>query len=100
MSKYKVGEIVISEYGFSKIMKFYKVINVKHIDNINELDDNIDFKYEWENKEEIYKDPYIYDIELHFNVCFKENSKFNEDEYNIFKIKKHQLSSQIQKITE
>ena len=89
MSKYNINEIVLSEFGFDKKLEKYKIKNIRPM-NKHELDDIIDFKYEWNNKEQIYKDSYIYDLEL----CDNKLNK-NEDEYNIFKKKNQQLTSQI-----
>tara|TARA_X000000950_G_C13895566_1_gene652648 strand:- start:1829 stop:2116 length:288 start_codon:yes stop_codon:yes gene_type:complete len=93
MSKYSVGEVVLSHFGFDKKMKKYNITNVRYMDKYH-LNEIIDFRYEWNNEEQIYNDPYVYDLELSYN----ESKNEDEYEYKIFKEKKDQLTSQIQKI--
>ena len=92
MSQYKINETVLSEFGFDNKLEKYKIVNIRYM-NKYELDNIIDFKYEWNNTEQIYNDSYIYDLEL----CDNELNK-NEDVYDIFKKKNQQLTSQIIKI--
>ena len=93
MSKYNIDDVVLSKSGFDGNLKKFKVTNVRYVDEYK-LNDIISFRYEWNNKEKIYEDPYVYDLELSCN----KNSEINEDEYNIFKEKKDQLTSQIVKL--
>lgn len=69
MSKYAVGDIVLSTCGFDGILGQYRVNNTRWL-NKNEIEDEIDFKYEWENAEQIKKDPYVYTLEYcEDNIC-------------------------------
>jgi hypothetical protein len=90
MSKYKIDDVVLSKFGIDEKLEKFKVINVRYVDEYK-LNDIISFRYEWNNKEKIYEDPYVYDLELY---CDKNNEIY-EDEYKIFKEKKDQLTSQI-----
>ena len=93
MSKYNIDDVVLSKSGFDGNLKKFKVTNVRYVDEYK-LNDIISFRYEWNNKEKIYEDPYVYDLELYCN----KNSEINENEYKIFKEKKDQLTSQIVKL--
>ena len=69
MSKYAIGNIVFSSCGFDGILGQYRVINSRLL-NKRDLEDEIDYRYEWKNAEQIKKDPYIYTIEYcEDNIC-------------------------------
>lgn len=88
MSKYAIGDIVFSSCGFDGILGQYRVINARLL-NKRDLEDEIDFKYEWKNTEQIKKDPYIYTIEYcEDNICV------DQEDVQIFNTK-NVLSSMI-----
>ena len=69
MSKYAVGDIVFSTCGFDGILGQYRVVNARLL-NKHDLENEIDFNYEWKNAEQINKDPYIYTLEYcEDNIC-------------------------------
>ncbi len=80
-AKYTVGDIVFSSCGFDGILGQYRVINSRFL-NKHDLDDEIAFNYEWENAEQIKKDPYIYTLEYcEDNICI------DPDDTQIFRTK-------------
>ena len=66
MSKYNIDDVVLSKFGFDGNLEKFKVTNVRCVDEYK-LNDIISFRYEWNNKEKIYEDPYVYDLELYCN---------------------------------
>ena len=82
MSKYAVEDIVFSTCGFDGILGQYRVVNARLL-NKHDLENEIDFNYEWKNAEQIKKDPYIYTLEYcEDNICIDpEDSKIFKTKY-------------------
>jgi hypothetical protein len=67
MCKYSIGDFVYLNTPVYHDKVKYKVVRCKYLDD-KEINDVIDFKYEWKNKDKIYKDPYLYYFEYSDNV--------------------------------
>lgn len=82
MSKYAVGDIVFSTCGFDGILGQYRVVNARLL-NKHDLENEIDFNYEWKNAEQIKKDPYVYIIQYcEDNICIEpEDSEIFKTKY-------------------
>ena len=63
MSKYAVGDTVYSQCGFQQSLCKYEVVNVRK-PTTNELDDVVDFRYEWNNRDKAHSDPYLYELKF------------------------------------
>ena len=92
MSKYSVGDFVYSRCGFQKRLCKYEVINVRK-PTMNELDDIVDFRYEWNKREEAYSDPYLYEIKFSNNQT--GIGDISQNEIHLFTHKVDQLTTQI-----
>ena len=74
---YIIGEKVKVYDKINEIEREYIVINKQKLKD-DDLDDAIDFKYAWNDEEEIKKDPYYYYLDpIHKNEVSDE--VFNEE---------------------
>ena len=92
MSKYTVGDTVYSQCGFQQSLCKYEVVNVRK-PTMNELDDVVDFRYEWNNRDKAHSDPYLYELKFSKNQTDIDN--ISQEEIRMCSHKVDQLSTQI-----
>ena len=92
MSKYTVGDTVYSKCGFQQSLCKYEVVNVRKA-TMNELDNVVNFRYEWNKRDKAHSDPYLY--ELKFSKDQTDIDNISQEEIRMFSHKVDQLSTQI-----
>lgn len=92
MSKYTIGDMVYSHCGFQRSLCKYEVVNVRK-PTMNELDDVVDFRYEWNNRDKAHSDPYLYELKFSKNQSDIDN--ISQEEIRMFSHKVDQLTTQI-----
>ena len=92
MSKYAIGDIVYSPCGFQGQLCKYEVVNVRK-PTLNELDDVVDFRYEWNKRNNAHDDPYLYDLKFSKGQMVFDD--ITQDEIKMFSRKVDQLTTQI-----
>ena len=84
MSQYNIGDIVLVKSGFDEIICKYRIVNKRYLDR-QEIEEVIEFKFEYNNYEKNINDPYMYYVTYdEDNICMEmDNIKFFRNMYLI-----------------